>query len=59
MPERQSKNSRENINEIWKMWQDKNARKECSEEKNCQGDLQQENYLDGQIKGMTKNIREG
>jgi len=27
-------------------------------EENCQGDLQQGNYLDGQIKGMTKNIRE-
>ena len=41
------------------MWQDKNARKECSEEENCQGDLQQENCLDDQIKGMTKNIGEG
>jgi len=27
-------------------------------EENCQGDLQQGNYLDGQIKGMTKNIGE-
>jgi len=33
-------------------------RKEHLEEENCQGDLQQENCLDGQIKGMTKNIGE-
>ena len=26
---------------------------------NCQGDLQQENCLDGQIKDTTKNIGEG
>jgi len=52
------KNSRENIDEIWKIWQDKNTRKEHSKEENCQGDLQQENCLDGQIKGMTKNIGE-
>ena len=58
-PERQSKNLRENIDEIWKMQQDKNMRKERSEEENCQGDLQQENCLDGQIKGITKNIGEG
>ena len=41
------------------MWQDKNVKKERSEEENYQGDLQQENCLDGQIKGMTKNIGEG
>ena len=39
------------------------ARQECKEgtfrRENCQGDLQQENCLDGQIKGMTKNIGEG
>ena len=41
------------------MQQNKNTRKECLEEENCQGDLQQENCLDGQIKGTTKNIRKG
>ena len=58
-PERQSKNLRENIDKIGKIWQDKNVRKERSEEENCQEDLQQENCLDGQIKGTTKNIGEG
>jgi len=38
---------------------DKNKRKEHSEEKNCQGGLQQENYLGGQIKGTMKNTGEG
>jgi len=33
-------------------------KKEHLEEENCQGDLQQENCLDGQIKGTTKNIGE-
>ena len=40
------------------MQQDKNARKECSEGENYQGDSWQENYLDGQTNGMTKNIEE-
>jgi len=37
-----------------------NVRRQKREEgeENCQGDLQQGNYLDGQIKGMTKNIGE-
>ena len=39
------------------MWQGKNRKKGYLRGKNCQGDLQQENYLDGQIKGTTKNIR--
>ena len=41
------------------MQQDKNARKECLEEENCQGNLRQENCLGGWIKGTTKNIGEG
>jgi len=32
------------------------VRKEHLEKENCQGDLQQENCLDGRIKDMTKNI---
>jgi len=40
------------------MWRDKNTRKEHLKEKNCQGDLWQENYLDSQIKDMTKNTGE-
>jgi len=38
------------------MWQDKNIRKEHLEEKNCQEDLWQENYSDGQTRDTTKNI---
>ena len=59
MQKKQSKNLRRNTGEIWKMSQDKNMRKEHLEEENCQGDLQQENCSDGQIKGTIKNIGEG
>ena len=41
------------------MQQDKNMKKKNLEEENCQGDLQQENCLDGQIKDIIKNIGEG
>ena len=41
------------------MQQDKNTKKKCLEGENCQEDLQQENCLDGQIKGTIKNIGEG
>ena len=41
---------------MWKIWQDKNIRKGHSEEENYQKDLQRENYLDSQIRNMTKNI---
>jgi len=58
MQRKQSKNLRRNISETWKMWQDKNTRKECSKEKNYQEGLLQENYLDGQIRNMTKNTGE-
>jgi len=40
------------------MLEGKREKKEHLGEKNCQGDLQQGNYLDGQIEGMTKNIGE-
>jgi len=40
------------------MTQDKNMRKEHSEEENCQEDSWQENYLDGQTRDMTKNVGE-
>ena len=36
----------------------KKKRKGYLEEKNCQEDLQQNNYLGGQIKDMMKNIGE-
>ena len=39
------------------MQQDKNARKEHSKGENYQEGLLQENYLDSQIRDMTKNTR--
>ena len=59
MQKKRSKNLRRNTSEIWKIQQDKNARKKHLEEKNCQEDLQRENYSDGQTRGMTKNTRVG
>ena len=41
------------------MQQGKNERKEHSDKKNCQEDLWQKNYLDSQIRSMTKNIGKG
>jgi len=40
MHKKQLKNSRKNIGEMWKIWQDKNIRKGHSEEENYQKDLQ-------------------
>jgi len=59
MQKRQSKSSKKNTSEIWKMWQNKNIRKEHLGEENCHGDLWQENCLGSQIKGMIKSIGEG
>ena len=59
MQKKQLKSLKRNIDETWKTQQDKNTRKECLEEENCQGDLWQKNCLGGWIKGMTKNIGEG
>ena len=58
MQKKHSRNLKENIGKIWKMWQDRSVKKGCSKGKSCQGDLQQENCLGSQIKGMTKNIGE-
>jgi len=44
--------------ETWKTWQDKNVKKGYTRGENCQGGLQQENYLGGRIKDTTKNIGE-
>jgi len=58
MQKKQSKNSKRNIGEIWKIWPNKNMRKEHSEGENYQKGLQQENYSDGQTNSTTKNIGE-
>ena len=59
MQERQLKNMRKNINKIQKMQGSKKKRKGHLKEENCQNGLWQESYLDGQIKGMMKNTRQG
>jgi len=38
---------------------DKKEKKEHSEEKNCQEDLQQESYIGEQIRDMMRSTRQG
>jgi len=56
MQKKRSKNLRKSIGETWKMWHSKSTKKERSDGKNCQKDLQQRNYMGGQTSDMTKNI---
>jgi len=58
MHKKRSKNLRRNIKETWKTWYSKSAKKEHSNRENCQEDLQQKSYMDGQTSDMTKNIGE-
>ena len=55
MQKKQLKSLKENINEIWRIFRDKKKKKEYSEEKNYQKDLQQESYMNKQIRGMIKS----
>ena len=59
MRKKQSKNSRKNIDRIWKMWRNKSAKKGRSNEENYQGGLWQRSCMDGQTSNMTRNIGEG
>ena len=58
MQKKQLKNSRKSIDEKWRTWCGKNAKKECSDRENCQEDSQQRNYMGGQTSNMTRNIGE-
>jgi len=49
---------RKNIGETWKTWRGESMKRERSDGENCQEDLQQRNYMGGQISDMTKNIGE-
>jgi len=40
------------------MWRDKSTKRERSNRENCQKDLWQGNYTDGQTNDMTKNTGE-
>ena len=59
MQRKQLKNLRKNTGEIQKMSEDRKEKKEYLGEKNCQGNLQQESYLVGQIKDTIRNTRKG
>ena len=50
------KSSKRNIGKIWKTWRSKSTRKECSNGENCQEDLRQRSYMDGQTNDMTRSI---
>ena len=50
---------KENIDGTWKMWRDKSAKKEHSDEENFQEDSRQRRYMDGQTSNTTRNIGEG
>ena len=41
------------------MLEDKKEKKECLEERNCQGNLWQESYLVGQTKNTIRNTGQG
>ena len=59
MQRKQLKNLRKNIDKIQKMLENRKEKREYLEERNYQGNLQQESYLVGQIKGMIRNIGQG
>jgi len=58
MQKKRSKNLRKNISETWKTWHGKSMKRERSDGENCQEDLWQGNYMDGQTNDMTKNTGE-
>ena len=55
MQKKQLKSLKESINETWRIFGDKKKKKEYSGEKNYQKDLQQESYMNKQIRGMIKS----
>ena len=59
MQRKQLKNLRKNIDKIQKMLENRKEKREYLEERNYQGNLQQESYLVGQIKGIIRNIGQG
>jgi len=58
MQKKQSKNLRKSISETWKTWRRKSVKRERSDGENCQKDLWQRNYMDGQTSDMTRSIGE-
>ena len=58
MQKKRLKNSKKNISKTWKMWRGKSTKRERSNRENCQEDLRQGNYTDGQTNDMTKNTGE-
>ena len=58
MQKKQLRNLKKNIGKTWKMFEDKNRKREHSREENHQKGLWQESYLDGQIKDTIRNTRQ-
>ena len=59
MQRRQQRTLKRNTEEIQKMLGDKKEKEEYLEEENCQEDLQQESYIDRQIRGMMRSTGQG
>ena len=59
MQKRQSKSIKRNTEETWKTSEDRKRKKGYFREGNYQEDSQQENCLDSQTRGMTKNTGQG
>ena len=53
------RNLKKNIGEIWKIFKDRNRKRGYLGEEDYQEGLQQENYLDSQIKDTTRNTGQG
>ena len=59
MQRRQQRTLKRNTEEIQKMLGDKKEKEEYLEEENCQEDLQQESYIDRQIRDMMRSTGQG
>ena len=59
MPRKQQRSMKENTEGTQRMLEDRKKKKGHFRERNYQKDSQQENYLDGWIRGMTKNTGQG
>ena len=59
MQKKQLKSLKRRIDKTWRMFGDKREKKEHSEGENYQKDLQQESYMNRQIRGMIKSTEQG
>ena len=59
MPRKQQRSMKGNTEGTWRTLEDRKKKKRHSGGGNYQEDSQQENYLDGRIRGTTKNTGQG